>query len=96
MNGYSPIFVFLSDGSATDLHESFFANSFLTSFGWRFITVGIGPDVNEYVLSKLASNPVEKNFIASSGEGLWTFAKKLAGLICLGKLLYTMVKQVNG
>ncbi|ELU02814.1 hypothetical protein CAPTEDRAFT_212961 [Capitella teleta] len=83
-HGYDPIVVILSDGSPTDLISTFNAAGNIPMYYpfVRYITVGIGPDVNEYVLSKIASHPVHKNLILAGGEGLWTYAERVASMIC--------------
>jgi hypothetical protein len=52
----------------------------------RFISVGIGPDVNEAVMWQLASYPKEDNIIDTNGEVLKSYARKLAALLCPGIL----------
>jgi hypothetical protein len=89
-NGYSAKLVLLSDGSPTDmfpaLHEA-------TSLNWmqlpwvRNFAVGIGPDANEWMLSKGLTHPIMglDHLLMTGGEALGTFALRLAGMLCGGR-----------
>lgn len=75
----------LSDGHATDIPYTLYW-TYAVSSNIRVITVGLGPDVNEFLLYKLASNPDHENSIMTHGESLWVFTQKLAGMICPGEV----------
>lgn len=80
-DGYDPVIVILSDGSATDAPTALH----YVSQSWpRVIAVGVGPDVNAFTLSKLASKPVHEHFIYFNGESRWSVAQKMAAMICPG------------
>ncbi|ELU12436.1 hypothetical protein CAPTEDRAFT_196447 [Capitella teleta] len=84
-NGFKPVVVLLSDGAATDTATFLLTTTTLQASDVRIVAIGIGPDVNEYMLSAIASRPVRDNVIITKGKPLLPFITKLASMVCNGE-----------